>query len=276
MRAMCRMYRPITGTPFKQDETYREIAPCPALAPYIRCFWGSERPLPARPHGTEGLVIPDTCMDVIFHVDYVKNTCSSVFCALDGHSCRTPASQASGGLSAEFAIRFYAWTACLFTDAPLSGTVNSRFPVAQFFRRIEQALSPVLFEKQTLQGKAQATERVLLSMLRTDRADAAVLNAVHHMLRTSGRTRIGDVAAALALSNRQLERRFDAAMGVSPKELASLIRYQLLWQDMVLTAYDPLDAVVKFGYTDQAHLLHDFRSRHLMSPREALQFARRG
>ncbi len=276
MRALCRMYRPITGTPFQQDETYREIAPCAALAPYIRCFWGSERPLPNRHSDTEGLVIPDTCMDIIFHIDYVRNTCSSVFCALDEHSYRTPASQASGGLAADFAIRFYAWTACLFTDAPLSDTVNEHFPVEMFFRRIEQALAPVLFDEQALPGKVQAAERVLLSMLRTDRADAAVLNAVHHMLRTSGRARIGEVAAALALSNRQLERRFDAAMGMSPKGLASLIRYQLLWQDMVLTAFDPLDAVAKFGYTDQAHLLHDFRSRHLMSPREALLIARKG
>ena len=50
MRALSQLYRPITGTPFQADETYREVAPCAALAPYIRCFWGSEYPLPERPH----------------------------------------------------------------------------------------------------------------------------------------------------------------------------------------------------------------------------------
>lgn len=275
MRTLAQRYHPITGTPFQMDETYQEVAPCLALRPYIRCFWGSERPLPARP-SSEGLVIPDTCMDIIFHVDYAHNRLGSHFCALDEHSYRTPASSSSGGLAATFAIRFYAWTACLFAEDTLRGSVNGQFPVDAFFRRIERALTPVLFDETTLEGKIRAAEPVLLSLLNPGRADAAVLNAVHQILRTDGRARISDITASLALSPRQLERRFDASMGVSPKAFASLTRYQLLWQDMVLSPrFDPLDAVHRFGYTDQAHLLHDFRKRHLMSPREALAFARK-
>ena len=65
-------------------------------------------------------------------------------------------------------------------------------------------------------------------------------------------------------------------MGVSPKALASLMRYQLLWQDMLYSPrFDVLDAVARYGYTDQAHLLHDFHRRHLMTPREALALAHR-
>ena len=275
MRALSRLYRPITGTPFQADETYREIAPCAALAPYIRCFWGSEIPLPARPHA-EGIVIPDTCMDIIFDIDYAHNRVSSAFCTLDERSYRTPASTESSGLSATFAIRFYAWTVKLFTEDKLNGSANQNLPVDAFFRRIERALVPILFEEATLPGKVLAAEKALLAVLCPDRADPAVLNAIHHMLKTCGRARISEVSAGLALSPRQLERRFDAAMGVSPKTLASLMRYQLLWQDMTLhPPFNVLDAVDKFGYADQAHLLHDFRSRHMMSPREAIEFARK-
>lgn len=32
-------YHPLTATPFKNDYIYKEIAPCQALQPYIRCFW---------------------------------------------------------------------------------------------------------------------------------------------------------------------------------------------------------------------------------------------
>lgn len=275
MRALSRLYRPITGTPFQSDETYREIVPCAALQPYIRCFWGSEAPLPARP-GEAGLVIPDTCMDVIFHIDYANNRIGSAFCTLDEQSYRTPAGTETGGLSATFAIRFYAWTASLFAEDKLNGSANSHFPVDAFFRSVERMLAPVLFDESTLMGKVLAAEKALLAVLRPEKADPAVLNAIHHLLRTEGRIRISEVSAALALSPRQLERRFDAAMGVSPKAFASLMRYQLLWQDMALSPrFDPLDAVDRFGYADQAHLLHDFRKRHLMSPREALNFARR-
>lgn len=275
MRTLTALYRPITGTPFQRDETYREVAPCAALAPYIRCFWGSDHPLPDRP-SEGGIVIPDTCMDIIYHIDYAENRISSAFCALDEHTYRTGPSDSSGGLSATFAIRFYAWTACLFAEDSLCGSANGHFPADAFFRQIERALLPVLFDAPTLMDKVHIAERVLLSILAPDRTDAAVLNAVHHMLRTNGRSRISDISAALALSNRQMERRFDAAMGVSPKVMASLLRYQLLWQNIVYTPhFDVQDAVDKFGYTDQAHLLGDFRKRHGMYPREALLLAKK-
>ena len=275
MLALSRLYRPITGTPFQADETYREIAPCEALRPYIRCFWGSERPLPARPHGA-GLVIPDTCMDIMFTVDYAQNRMISTFVTLDEQSYRTPASTETGGCTASFAIRFYAWTAALFAEDKLNGRANGHYPVDAFFRRIERMLAPILFEETTLMGKVLAAEKALLTVLRPEKADPAVLNAIHHILQTEGRARISEVSAALALSPRQLERRFDAAMGLSPKALSSLMRYQLLWQDMALNPrFNTLDAVARFGYTDQAHLLHDFRKRHLMSPREAIEFARK-
>lgn len=89
MLTLARLYHPITGTPFQADASYREVAPCAALSPYIRCFWGSERPLPDAP-SPGGIVIPDTCMDVIFHIDYAANCVGSVFCALDKHSAFTP------------------------------------------------------------------------------------------------------------------------------------------------------------------------------------------
>lgn len=215
-------------------------------------------------------------MDIIFTVDYAENRISSSFCALDERSFFTGASAVSGGLTATFAIRFYAWTACILAEETLGSSSNHHFPADAFFRRIVQALTPMLFEASTLMGKISAAEKVLLTLLRPDAADASVLNAVYHMLRTEGRVRIAEVSSALALSSRQLERRFDAMMGVSPKAFASLVRYQLLWQDMALNPhFSILDAVARFGYTDQAHLLNAFRKRHLLSPKAAIEFARK-
>ncbi|MBR3764069.1 MAG: AraC family transcriptional regulator [Clostridia bacterium] len=276
MKTLSHLYHPVTGTPFQQDETYREVAPCAALAPCIRCFWGSEGPQRDRP-GPAGIVIPDTCMDIIFRVDHVRQRVSADFCALDESSFITPPSDGlTGGFSATFAIRFYAWTACLFAGDDLRGSANRQYPAEQFFGRIVRALAPVLPEARTLEDAIRLAEPVLVALLDARSADPVILNAVHRMLQTSGCARVGDIAAALALSPRQLERRFDAAMGLSPKALSSLIRYQLLWQDMLYSPrFSVLDAVDRFGYADQAHLLNDFRRRHLMSPREALAFARR-
>ena len=158
-----RIFLPLSSNFFQHDEEYSERLPGPALAPYVRCFWGTAGARLRRFGGD--LVIPDTCMDIIFHVDYAGNRLSSVFCALDEHSYRTPASRESGGRSATFAIRFYAWTACLFAEDSLQGSVNGRFPPEAFFRRIESALAPLLFDEPTLEGKAHIAERVLRHLM---------------------------------------------------------------------------------------------------------------
>ena len=63
-------------------------------------------------------------------------------------------------------------------------------------------------------------------------------------------------------------------VGVSPKSLASLVRYQYLWNDIVYNRQlDILDAVCKYGYSDQAHLCHDFKKYHSMNIADAKKYA---
>lgn len=269
MIALSRLYHPVTATPFQHDQSYREVAPCEALRPYIRCFWGSE--VPAWSGGS--MVIPDTCMDIICRIDRENGHVSSSFCTLDEQA--HPASTTPGCITETFAIRFYPWSVGCFTPVPMNGLANQAYPADEFFPSLMRELEPMLIRTSTLQERIHHAEGMLLRQLQ-DRIDAEVLCAIHRMLLCRGRERIAEISAHQALSVRQLERRFDVALGLSPKALAGLMRYQLLWQDMLFSPrFESLDAVEKYGYTDQAHLLHDFRRHHLMSPREALLLAKR-
>lgn len=274
MHSLINKYRPITGSPFRSNEAYREIAPCDALKPFIRCFWGTEMPAAAdKSESTDQLIIPDTCMDIIFHINYAENKYDGYFCTIDEHSVYIPAVK-SAKSSATFAIRFYAWTAILFSEEAFTGCKNRAFSVEIFFERLKKELEPILFDVPSLTGKIAVTERLLLEKLRESRINSSLMNAVYYMLLTDCRAKISDVCSYTALSRRQLERIFDYNTGVSPKTLMSLLRYQLLWQDIAFTDnFKVLDAVEKYGYADQPHLLRDFKSRHLMTPREAVEFA---
>lgn len=278
MLSLVKRYHPITGDPFRRDETYWELPPCTALAPYIRCFWGTLHPVGAEAlPGTDarqGLVIPDTCMDIIFDIDYTNNTYTSAFCTLDEHSYRTGSTNGIPCLTATFAIRFYAWTASLFADWDFHGSKNGCFDPREMFGDLVATLEPRLFSEPTLTGKAAVAEAVLLGQLNGIRPDCDLLNAVHFLLQSEGRARIGEVTEYAAVSPRRMERLFQQHMGLSPKSFASLVRYQLLWQEIASRPrFSVLDAVDRFGYTDQAHLLNDFRRRHLMTPAQALRFA---
>lgn len=276
MHRIVNMYCPITATPFTDNDTYCEIMPCEALRPYIRCFWGTKKPVSAQSDtASSGIVIPDTCMDIIFDINYTENNYSGFFCTVDEHSYRTGGAMIAD-TTATFAIRFYAWTAILFSEEDFAGRKNSAFAVEEFFSKLKAELEPLLFDVPTLNEKIAVTEKLLLKKLCTHRINNNLMNAIHYMLETNGRAKISDICAYTSVSERQLERIFNYNMGVSPKTFSSLLRYQLLWQDIALSpCFNILDAVDKYGFSDQAHLLNDFKKRHLMTPKAAAEYAHR-
>lgn len=262
MIALSQKYRPILSTPFGR-EGYREIAPCAALSPYIRCFWTE------RKTARELLVIPDTCMDIIFRIDGTEN--DSFFCALDENSFYS----ANGGAEL-FGVRFYAWTAHLFAKRGFAGSKNGAFPTEEFFGYLGAELAPYIAAAKTFEECAAAAENAFLKRLDGIRADNNLLNAVDFIIDSRGSLGISELCAHTTVSARTLERLFAAATGVSPKAFSSLVRYQLLWQEMITRSdFNILDAVEKYGYADQPHLLNDFRRRHLMTPKQALNYARK-
>lgn len=270
MLTLANIYHPITAAPFRCDNSYCELPPCDALKPYIRCFWGTSQPVAdaAPPHE---LVIPDTCMDIVFHISYTGNRYDAGFCTIDKHAYHAPGDP-TPGLTASFGIRFYPWAAILFSDQDFSA--GQWFPIEDFSHRLKADLEPLLFDIPDLCGKIRYAEKYLLRRLNERRISHDFLNSVYYILRNCGRARISEVCGYSCLSERQAERIFRQNTGVSPKTFSSLVRYQLLWQDILLSpAFSVLDAVDKFGYADQAHLLNDFRKRHLMSPGEAIRYA---
>ena len=85
------------------------------------------------------------------------------------------------------------------------------------------------------------------------------------------------LAGELHISTRQLEREMYKVLGVGPKRLSDLVRYQFLWQELLLDPrFQIQDAVQKYGFSDQAHLQNTFKKYHSMTPRQALVYAREG
>ena len=277
MLAIEQMYRPITATPFQNDETYCEITPCDALKPYICCFWGTKHPIASLQNSNDsfGLVVPDTCMDIIFDVNYTKGTYSDMFCTIDENSYKTNGASSSTDFVSTFGIRFYAHTAILFSDVPFNSSKNQCFELDVFMPRLKKALTPIIEKYTSLRDRVIATERVLLNYLNTQKINCNLYNSIQYMISNRGRGTVNDVCSHVAVSKRTLERVFNENMGISPKSYFSLIRYQLLWQDMIFKKnFSVLDAVEEYGYTDQSHFLKDFKRRHLMLPKNAIEYAK--
>jgi AraC-like DNA-binding protein len=262
-------YFPITANPHFQSNAHMEILPCDALRPYVRCFWGSAEPTAEI---TPSLVIPDTCMDIIFNIDYTENTINSGFCTIDetGHYV----GQTDGkSVCSTFAVRFYAWSAVLFANNSFADSKNKCFDTDEFFSGLKADLMPILMNVTSLQKRSELVSKYLLKRLDTNRMNNNMMNAVYDIISTRGTITTSEIAAKNAVSKRHLERIFNENIGISPKRLTMLVRYQMLWQELCFKGGDMLDMTEKYGYYDQAHMLNDFRKRHCMTPRQAVEFA---
>lgn len=263
-------YYPITATPFVHSRSYTEILPLPALRPYIRCFWGSDIFSREMRAGCPRLVIPDTCADIIYTIDYTNHTVSGGFCGINDHSALSKDVFAEGQRVSFFGIRFYAWTAYLFSEDSLAESLNNFLHIGAQFSWLDRKLRERLFDLKNLQERCSFAEKLLTDKLESLRENPVVDSAVKHMILDNGALCMTQLAKDVFVSTRQLERLFREYVGVSPKRLNNLIRYQLLWRDIVTDKnFDVMDATVKYAYADQAHLCHEFKRYHSMDIKTA-------
>jgi AraC-like DNA-binding protein len=98
-----------------------------------------------------------------------------------------------------------------------------------------------------------------------------VTEAVKLLRRARGGVGIGQVAAALGVGQRRLERAFDRSVGLSPKALARVLRFRRALGDLG-RPHDarsaPLWASLALGagYADQSHFIREFKALAGLTP----------
>lgn len=253
------------------------MEPCAALKPYIRCFWGSKDIYLQETSVTEqNVVVPDTCMDIIFTCDYTNNQLYSGFCGMDDRAVLSSDSPVGRLHLSIFGIRFYAWSAVLFSEEPMRACRNFCGDASIYYSWLVRELGQKLWETAVIEERVRLAEAALLGRMDLRREDTIFMEAVAEILSQRGALRIHELARDIHVSDRQIQRVFQENMGISPKRFASLVRYQNLWRD-ILTASgrQVIDEVCLLQYTDQAHLMREFKRYHGMTIPQACALARK-
>ena len=268
------LYRPLTATPFKHNSAYQEIEPCRMLQSYVRCFWGGRMTSGTEAVESSGIVIPDTCVDIIYRMDDMGNIIISDFVGINDRSFFIKSNHNAENKMEVFAIRFYAWGAYAFCEDSFTGTVNGRYDVRERFGWLDRELRNRLSEPGDLADWIRLAETLLLKKLETARGNVIVDRVMQDILRHHGGVEISQLAKENFISSRQMERLFREYIGMTPKKLSNLVRYQCLWRDIVSQGhFNMMDAVDKYGYTDLPHLIREFERYHSMSIRNAREIA---
>lgn len=269
-------YLPLTSVPFKRSAEYMEIIPSdPGLSGSIRCFWGSEKPYIKAP-GDEpgGIVVPDTCMDIIYHIDHTDNTVTGGFCGISDCSFQAHDDFFIGHQVSTFGIRFYPWGAYVYSEDSLKDTLNGFCDMQAKFRWLDRELRGRLLEINTLAERVRLAEQLFLESAVRIRHNSVVENVIKNMLQNKGASEIGEIAKEAFISTRQLERLFKDCVGITPKKLNNCIRYQFLWNEILRNPeFNMFDAVYKYGYADQSHLIREFKRYHTMDIGKAKAYA---
>lgn len=251
-----------------KNTTYIERSAHTALAPYIRCYWYNEGITEAY----DGLVIPDTCVDIIFLVDQ-RGSINATFCGVNDKPSFDHVA-ASFEKRKSFAVRFYVWSFTLFSGETLQNSRNIFLDAEIFLRHYVNEIKKVISIDSSFEEFIHISDKLLIKLLKEKYQHPGFMNAVYHVLKHQGNIRIDELAAQCFIGKRHLERLFHDRTDLSPKQFADLVRYQNTWRG-ILSGQDVNELVLQLGYSDQSHLIRTFKNYHSLTPSEAKLFAYR-
>ncbi len=234
---------------------YVEASPCAALAPYVRCYWALELS-GAAPVGVHR-VLPDGCLDIL--VDLTGGVGLHVVGAM-----RTAEVVPLSPRAAFVAVRFRPGGAQPFLRLPLQELTDAKVALGDLWAREAREWRERLAEAPGMAARFALLERLLLGRLPGQEGDVGVRRAVDLILGARGQVPVRTLEEVLGVGARQVERRFHAAVGLSPKVLCRIARLQHAVE--LSRGLAGAEWALAAGYYDQAHQVREFRALAGLTP----------
>ncbi len=167
----------------------------------------------------------------------------------------------STGESECIQIDFTPLGACAFLGMPLSELANRLAPVDEVLGPAISRLRDELGATDDWSVRFALVERFLLA--RCTHAPSSLVTAAWRRIVQAGPClRVDQLAADLEVSRKHLSRRFQHEIGLRPKTVARILRFQRSLAMARSSGLPPnwADIAAANGYADQAHMTRDFRS----------------
>jgi AraC-like DNA-binding protein len=237
------------GEPPRPLSEYKEfLSPAPLADRYL-CFW-TQTIVGSRGAYYEHRLLPDACIDVVLIPDEPPRVFGPWSVPL--------VARLAVGTSITGA-RLYPGRASCLLGVPASELLNQAIPVAD----LKGAMRSVRLEEVLEQTNAAARRSALAQALSASAEDfasqdQAVLAGIRWLSRHPD-GRIRQLSRWIGIGERQLHRRFSAAIGYGPKMFQCVLRFQRLLKTARERGADQslADLAASAGYADQAHMTRD-------------------
>jgi len=243
---------------------YEEFRPAQALSSFVKCFWllesASAQPtLPER-------ILPDGCTEIVFHVGDPFDQYNS-----DGTSERQPLALMVGqmrghllirptGIVRVLGIRFWPGGAYPFVSIPQHELAGQVLPLDSIWVTGRE-LHLQIADSVDLADSVKQVERLLLRRLSEFKhLDDGLQKTTALILQSGGCVPVEMLAGHLGISLRKLDRMFNSRVGLTPKALCRVIRFQQVFKllERDRRKRDWAQIAIECGYYDQAHFIKEF------------------
>lgn len=251
---------------------YCEFAPPGVLRPYVRCLWTLTA---AAGSACIEPIVPDGCMELVVHWGdrfasvSVDGTSTLQERAVIVGEIRSPFHVVPTGGVGVVAARFRIGGAGPWLRGRSAGSLTeTQVGVDDLWSNAATELVERVALAPDARTRAEFLARWLLDHMRGDQAHPSIPAAADWFDRYRGRRGVDALSAHLGLGPRQLQRLFAEHVGLPPKTIGRIVRFQsFLCASRTTPAATCADLAVRSGYADQAHLIRDFREFAGTTPR---------
>jgi AraC-like DNA-binding protein len=252
---------------------YAEHAPIPELAPIVELVWTLSGDAATLGTDTQP-ILPDGRPELILHFGDEFERVNA-----DGSIERQPKLIFAGQLKSQLllrptgaigvlGVRFHPFGAAALFPEPQDELAGQTIGVNALSLSLSNALDEVRASAANLEDGVVRVQQTLVSWLRPDRIDPRIRTVVQTIDRELGDVSIDQLAESVSMTRRHLERLFIATVGVTPKRLARITRFQHALR--ILEGRAGTQTAATCGYADQAHFIRDFRDLAGCPPGEHL------
>lgn len=226
-------------------------------------------------------ILPDSCVELVVHFgDPFKTTFSDNSTSIQAQSFVVAQMKSfmkiqSNGKTGIMAVRFSALGAYHFFGMPMKEIVNREVGLKNIWNDFATEIEEKINLASSTHQRSELIQRYLqLQLSRNGYSDKGIEYCVNEIKLTKGLVSVEALANKVGISNRQLVRRFDKCIGLSPKEFVRIIKF-ISSLDAMRNSTDKslTEVALETGYYDQAHFIHDFKEFSGLTPTEYLTSA---
>ncbi|HSK12485.1 MAG TPA: helix-turn-helix transcriptional regulator [Phnomibacter sp.] len=254
---------------------YKEYTPTSTLAPYLQCFWSISSNGNAYDSSPWQRCFPSGYTEWIVQVK--GPTCkgfdeeglfaypAAMFSAVNEKA----AVWAMNGQSELFGIRLSPETALTLFGKPFSNFKNSHVEATDYMGPEAGTLTGILQQASTVAERILIVENYLLKLLnKQKKKHPPYLPAALKMLRQHEKVTIKELSSKLYVCPRQLQRSFQAIMGISPMEYYRVTRLSKAHELILMGQRNFSQVAYELGYADPAHFTREFKDHFGSAPSE--------